>query len=405
MEKTTIFYRDGVLKLDSPFLIADIDIATVLCTALFVFGVERVFAFRRKLRSVNYLPGIRSAYPSISLIGALMSTRWWQAALNVTWIRRERLYRTHETISVVPWLFGVPYIYTSNLDVAKQILSTSQSVKGTETTVSVTLYGPNVLSTDGDEWRKHRRIMAPAFSNTLYQLVWDESLKTYRDMVSADGWLDRKTVDITELQKNTFKFALIVLGTCAFGFDFDWSAPPTIAEGEMSVQEAMRIVIDRFLFLIFAPGAESTFELAEHALTVISIRTTLQADRLLESFMQDQVRLRREELRGHTSGQYRRKDAFSMLVQANESDENAKNKLTDKDLIGNVFVMLFAGHETTANTLAATLALLAITSDAQDEVLKQIIDVVGWDRDPVSCGRRDPDIGVDSIRMRDICGL
>ncbi|KAL0057383.1 hypothetical protein AAF712_015979 [Marasmius tenuissimus] len=143
----------------------------------------------------------------------------------------------------------------------------------------------------------------------------------------------------------------------------------------MSVQEAMRTVIDNWIFIIFAPGWLKS-------LPFPSFKHTLKAYTQLELFMQEQVKLRREEIRGHASGEYKRKDAFSMLVQVNESDENAKNNLSDRDLIGNVFVMLFAGHETTAHTLAATLALLAVTPDAQDEVVQQIVDVVGWDRDP-----------------------
>ena len=71
--------------------------------------------------------------------------------------------------------------------------------------------------------------------------------------------------------------------------------------------------------------------------------------------------------------------------------------------LGNVFGMLVAGHgalpvvshhsselpflvrcaETTAVTLVATLALLALYQDAQEEVLQQIKEVVGLDREPV----------------------
>lgn len=51
--------------------------------------------------------------------------------------------------------------------------------------------------------------------------------------------------------------------------------------------------------------------------------------------------------------------------------------------IANVFVLLFAGHETTAHTLAAALGLLSLHPDIQDETVEQIIKVVGYDRDPV----------------------
>lgn len=40
--------------------------------------------------------------------------------------------------------------------------------------------------------------------------------------------------------------------------------------------------------------------------------------------------------------------------------------------------------ETTANALAATLGLLALNNDVQDEIFEHIIAVVGYDRAPVS---------------------
>lgn len=96
------------------------------------------------------------------------------------------------------------------------------------------------------------------------------------------------------------------------------------------------------------------------------------------------------------------RDVFSMLVAANQS-ENERLKLSDQELIGNIFVILFAGHgsyirasvnlagdglksifpETTAHTLAATLGFMSLYEDIQDDVVQQILDVVGLDRDPV----------------------
>ena len=48
--------------------------------------------------------------------------------------------------------------------------------------------------------------------------------------------------------------------------------------------------------------------------------------------------------------------------------------------------MLFGGHETTANTLAATLGYLAVNEDLQDEAVEQI-QAVCRGRDPVSYHR------------------
>jgi cytochrome P450 len=45
--------------------------------------------------------------------------------------------------------------------------------------------------------------------------------------------------------------------------------------------------------------------------------------------------------------------------------------------------MILAGYETTANTLAACLALLALHEEIQDEVFEEILSIVGRDEDPV----------------------
>ncbi|EIM88975.1 cytochrome P450 [Stereum hirsutum FP-91666 SS1] len=93
--------------------------------------------------------------------------------------------------------------------------------------------------------------------------------------------------------------------------------------------------------------------------------------------MQKQVRERKAALTD-TDGQ-ERSDVFSLLVRANEED--GKFTLDADELIGNVFGLLFAGHETTAHVLAATLGFLAIYPDMQQEVYEEIVNVVGLERD------------------------
>lgn len=115
-------------------------------------------------------------------------------------------------------------------------------------------------------------------------------------------------------------------------------------------------------------------------------------------------------------------DAFSMLVKANQS-EASKYQMDDQELVsffctafsfaqtifqyirlemfsfyyslvtvrsfvplsnrGSVFVLTDCSIETTAHTLAATLGFLGLYNDVQEEVLEQIISVIGHERDPV----------------------
>jgi cytochrome P450 len=99
-------------------------------------------------------------------------------------------------------------------------------------------------------------------------------------------------------------------------------------------------------------------------------------------FMKTQVRDRKADVGSKTPGERKtQSDIFSSLVEANE-EEAGKFKLDDGELIGNVFIMLIAGHETTAYSLAATFGFLASSNDVQDEIFEHIISIVGYDRAP-----------------------
>jgi len=213
--------------------------------------------------------------------------------------------------------------------------------------------------------------MGPAFGNKLYEYVWKESINTFNEMMSSDEWLDKKTVEVPIVQRLTFKYALFIIGKCAFGFPFSWSEPPTSANGKMTLQEALRIATDSLTLTILAPKWA-------YKLPIKRLKESKEANDQLTEFMQTQVEERRREVRDGTS---HRDDVFTRLVRANE-DEESKYRLSDEELIGNVFVILFAGHETTAHTLGATLGFLAYYPEIQEEVHEHILSVVGNKRDP-----------------------
>ena len=102
------------------------------------------------------------------------------------------VYKRHasETISVVPFLLGRPLVYTSSLEVARQILDSSLFDKAPETSsalswvfqccqqISIELlfffyfcnsaWGDNVISIDNERHKRHRRIVGPAFAGGMF---------------------------------------------------------------------------------------------------------------------------------------------------------------------------------------------------------------------------------------------
>lgn len=114
----------------------------------------------------------------------------------------------------------------------------------------------NLAAADGQMWRKHRRVVGPAFGTELlvlligstelaldlecrYKLVWRQTAQTYQDMVETEGWKTKDVVDVPVIQALTLKvivrflcqsydpnsfaqLAFLIISTCGFGFPSTW---------------------------------------------------------------------------------------------------------------------------------------------------------------------------------------
>lgn len=63
-------------------------------------------------------------------------------------------------------------------------------------------------------------------------------------------------------------------------------------------------------------------------------------------------------------------DLLSNIIKASAADK--KQSLSSEEMIGNIFIFIVAGHETTANTLQSCLILLAIYPEVQQAVQDEI---------------------------------
>ncbi|TFK59164.1 cytochrome P450 [Pluteus cervinus] len=342
---------------------------TVSVALAVVFILSRVHKFMNGLKAVNHLAGPRVPFELLSLPGVFLPPTRRNPGFFYVWNLRHHFYKIwgSESVAFVPWLTGGPTLVTTNVDVVRQVnlgAHRSSWEKSEDTTRAIKMFGMNIIAADGEQWRKHRRIVGPAFSKDLYQLVWQEVCHIYDEMTEAEGWSQKDTFEVPAIQSFTFKMALLIIGNCGFGFNFEWSEPPA-ADGTMSIQEALEHVTD-LTRLIFLPRWITK-------LPIPLFKRYQTAYAMLMQFMREQIAERRQLVRGGTP---LRKDIFTTMVQANE-DEEARFKLDDDELIGNIFVMLLAGHETTAHSVAATLGLLALHEDIQDEVHEEIMSVIG----------------------------
>lgn len=57
------------------------------------------------------------------------------------------------------------------------------------------LFGGNIVASEGDEWKRYRKVAAPAFSEKNNKLVWDETVKIMVDMFHT-LWNDAPEVTV-----------------------------------------------------------------------------------------------------------------------------------------------------------------------------------------------------------------
>jgi cytochrome P450 len=185
-----------------------------------------------------------------------------------------------------------------------------------------------------------------------------------------------------------------VINKAAFGMDLPWTngggrADVVGAGHTLSYRAALHTVIERLFHVILFPGwvlrcLPSGYT---RGLYAAHVETRTYLGELM------QRRERELELRRNVPGRRRKVDIMSSLVDARASqlagkskeqhgkgkaaDEGEGEALTDKAILANVFLMLIAGHETTATALLLALIELAINIEWQHEVQQNLDRILG----------------------------
>ncbi|KAJ7589495.1 cytochrome P450 [Mycena floridula] len=222
-------------------------------------------------------------------------------------------------------------------------------------------FGSNIISSEGDEWKRFRKITAPAFSDRNNKLVWDETLKIV-DEIFAE-WEDHNAVVLDHAGSLTLRIALQVIAVAGFGKSIP-KGSGTSSNRRMSFDDALQLFSKDIVVLIVSEGLPAIFK------RIRQVRTAVAE---LKLYILEMIAARRQ-----SGGLGERHDLFSGLLNAADDD----GALSDSELIGNIFIFLLAGHETTAHTLCYTFALLALYPDEQEALYQHLRSVWPIDRIP-----------------------
>ncbi|EKM52487.1 uncharacterized protein PHACADRAFT_186631 [Phanerochaete carnosa HHB-10118-sp] len=368
-----------------------------------IFIVSQVVRFYQKIKKLGNLPRLRSSISPLHPLGASLPTCSINPGIMWTWLWKDRgsrhgddriasipdriadnihvvprgneVVRRHERAAGKAGGRGYPLdaVCLENTSTAKQTC--------TERERENRVWSPNILSEGGDEWRKHRRIMQPAFSPRTYALVCSETSRLYDEMVAAEAWTGKDSVDIpifnTLTSKSNWPFPTrptspILL--CIWG--------PSSMEVRFFQGTWEHVPPGSPVFSVEGSDYTNTYPTLDVQPAHLKLRFKL-LDRAYDTvllFLRELIASRRRELtegpkRDSSEGDDERdtsdqRDVFRLMLEA--SEQEGEYALNDAELQGDTFVMLFAGHETTSHTLSVAIGFLALHSEIQDEVHEEV---------------------------------
>ena len=115
-------------------------------------------------------------------------------------------------------------LYTADADVITQITTRrSDFPKALEVYGVLKIYGNNVVTSEGQLWRHHRKITSPPFSEKNNHVVFTETVGQCQDMV--DSWMDgdkESSKTIRTVADDAMRLSLHVISRGGFGVHIEW---------------------------------------------------------------------------------------------------------------------------------------------------------------------------------------
>ncbi len=213
------------------------------------------------------------------------------------------------------------------------------------------LLGNGLLTSEGEFWRRQRRLAQPAFHSTRITAYADIMLRRTDRMLA--GWRDGATLDIHQAMMD------LTMGIAAQAL---FSADVT---GQASrVSRAMGVLLKDF------SQRNQRFFVPEWLPTLAKWRR----ERAIGVLDEVVFRIIGERRKAREAGLSGPGDLLDMLLEAR--DETGTG-MTDRQLRDEVMTLFLAGHETTANALAWTWLLLALHPQVEAKLVEQIERCLG----------------------------
>lgn len=251
-------------------------------------------------------------------------------------------------ISLLP--FGPLKVYLlANPEHVNEVLSgqSHRFIKGVSIQSLKSSLGEGLLTSEGDFWKRQRRLTQPAFHR--------ERIVEYGDIMTAAvetmicQWRDG---EIRDIHADMMHLTLLIVAQSLFGTD--------VAGKTAVIESALEAILTHF-----SNQLNTFFLLPEWIPTPDNIQFW-QKRQQMDEVIYDIIRQRRKSKAAKS-------DLLTMLL--NLEDENGA-QMSNREIRDEVVTLMMAGHETTALTLTWTWMLLAQNPEVEEKLCQEIQTVL-----------------------------
>jgi cytochrome P450 len=164
---------------------------------------------------------------------------------------------------------GAINLWVTDAEAAHQITShREQFPKPLESYRILTIFGENIITTEGNEWRKHRKVSAPGFNEKNNVMVFAESCKQTQGMLK--GWLGPNgtgNISLTDVPGDALRLTLHIISLVGFGVHLLWpgempgsnaeaavfSSNEPVAGHTMSFEHSLETLLERMIVVLLLP--------------------------------------------------------------------------------------------------------------------------------------------------------
>jgi len=251
---------------------------------------------------------------------------------------------------------GRRLLLTTTPEDAKQVLQENNRnyVKSLAYDVLKIFLGNGLLTSEGDFWRRQRRLAQPAFHRQRLALLVDSMVEETADLVRQ--WQQHDKTRPMNISNEMMKLTLAIVTRSLFSSD--------VKSHLNNVSDSLDTIMHTAYQELF-----NIFPITRRLPVPRTVRFRRAVDRV-ESVIYAII----DQRRAATSA-VEHQDLLAMLMEAR--DEETGEQMTNQQLRDEVTTIFMAGHETTANALSWALYLLAQHPDVVRKMRAEIAEVLG----------------------------